>query len=251
MKSSLKISLLATTAASAFAMTAGATVVFDETFESYTLGDANGQGGWVDFGGDLLTNIVDTRANGGSQSIEFGTEAVPPAADQYGSDSTLDLSAPITSGQLAFSFDIYQPTGFDGQSNVYLSRGRTNAPDFNFDLGMNLIGNGSTGVFSIEGLPTSTPIQFDQWVSVLVGIDLDADTAVASYGGVEIYSGAWNRGGTSPMQYQGLNVWANGTGANASEFNVDNLRLEIIPEPSGVALLGLAVFGLALRRRRA
>ncbi len=229
---------------------AGAVVVLDETFESYTLGNANGQGGWIDFGGDLTTNIVNTRANGGTQSIEFGAEAVPPAANQYGSDSTLDLGAPETSGQLVFSLDIYQPTGFDARSNIFLSRGRTNAPDFNFDPGMNLIGDGNTGLFSIEGLATTTPILFDQWVSVLVNIDLDADTAVASYGGVELYNGQWNRGGATPTQYQGINIWANGEGTNAGAFYVDNLRLESIPEPSGVMLLGFGLFGMVLRRRR-
>lgn len=234
---------------------ANATSILNETFESYTLGDANGQGLWLDFGGDLLTNIVNTNSNGGSQSIEFATEAVPPAANQYGSDSTLDLAAPIVSGRLAFSFDIYHPTGFDGQSNIFLSRGRTNSPDFNFDLGMNLIGEGTTSVFSIQGLAGSeTPMQLDQWVSVLVDIDLDADTAVASYGGVEIFNGAWNRAvGTTPTQYQGMNIWADGAGANASAFNIDNLMLDTvaIPEPSAFTLLGLGFLGLALRRRRA
>lgn len=242
---------LAIAATAALSTNADAALVLEETFENYNLGNANGQGLWLDFGGDLLTNIVNTNSNGGSQSIEFATEAVPAAADQYGSDSTLDLAAPITSGQLVLSFDIYQPTGFDGQSNVFLSRGRTNTPDFNFDLGMNLIGEGSTGIFSIEGVAGGTPIQFDQWVSVSVNIDLGADTAVASYGGVEIFNGAWNRAvGTTPTQYQGLNIWANGSGANASAFNIDNLKLDAIPEPSGVALLGLSFIGLALRRRR-
>jgi hypothetical protein len=84
---------------------------------------------------------------------------------------------------------------------------------------------------------------------VQISIDLDANTAVASYGGTEIFNGAWNNGGASPTQYQGLNIWAAG-GAAVENFYLDNLNLDIVPEPSGLALLGLSFVGLVLRRRR-
>ncbi len=80
-------------------------------------------------------------------------------------------------------------------------------------------------------------------------IDLDADTAAVSYGGTEIYNGTWVNGGTAPSQYQGLNIWAS-SGANVENFYIDNLKLDIVPEPSGLALLGLSFVGLVLRRRR-
>jgi hypothetical protein len=244
---SLLTAVLAITGTAAFVKPASATVIFNETFEPYALGNSNGQGGWVDFGGDLTANIVNTIANGGSQSIAFATEAVPPAANQYGSDSTLDLGAPITSGQLLLSFDIFQPSNFDGVANIFISRGPTLTGTF--DGGLNLQGNGILGTFRDANSPT-TPLIVDRWVSVLININLDANTATASYGGTQIFNGAWNNGGATPNQYQGLNIWADGSGANAAAFNIDNLRLETIPEPGGVTLLGLGMLGLTLRRRR-
>ena len=227
-------------AIAALSTSASAVTVFDETFETYTLGDSSGQGGWVDFGGTRLANIVDTIANGGTQSIEFST------SPGYGSDSTLDLASPITSGQLVLSFDLYQPTGFDGNAHIFLSRGPTLTGTF--DEGMHLFGDGTAGTFFDTGSPT-TPLLIDQWVPVMVNIDLDANTATASYGGTQIYNGAWNNGGASPTQFQGINIWA-AEGLNVAVFNIDNLTLEVIPEPSGVALLGLGIAGLTLRRRR-
>ncbi len=238
------LSSIALAIAGTVAPSASAVSILNETFESYALGDSTLQGGWVDFGGAQLTNIVDTIANGGTQSIEFAT------SPGYGSDTTLDLAAPITSGQLILSFDLFQPTGFDGNAHIFLSRGPTLTGTF--DEGMHLFGDGTAGTFFDSGSPT-TPLLIDQWVNVSVNIDLDADTATASYGGTEIFNGAWSNGGTAPTQFQGMNIWA-AEGLNVSTFNIDNLKLDTvdaIPEPSGVALLGFGLVGMAFRRRRA
>jgi hypothetical protein len=231
--------IIAIVGSASFAASAGATSVFNEDFESYALGNSDGQGGWVDFGGSRTVDIVNSFANGGSQSIAFSTNP------GYGGDSTLDLADPITTGQLALSFDIYQPAGFDGTAEIYLSRLATLSGGF--QTGLHLVGNGGTGQFG-PGAST-TAILTDQWVGVTVSIDLDADTAAVSYGGTEIYNGTWVNGGDSPSQYQGLNIWAS-NGANAENFYLDNLKLDIVPEPSGLALLGLSFIGLVLRRRR-
>jgi len=222
------------------APTANAQVIFNEDFEAYTLGDSSGQGGWVDFGGTRIVPVVDTIANGGTQSLEFSTNP------GYGSDTTLDLAAPITSGQLALSFDVYQPVGYDGNSHFFFSRGPTLSGTF--DEGLHLFGDGTAGTFFDSGSPT-TPLLTDQWVNVMINIDLDANTTTASYGGTEIFNGAWNNGGGTPNQFQGINIWA-AEGLNVAVFNVDNLSLVVVPEPSAFALLGLGFAGLVLRRRR-
>lgn len=234
---------LAILGTAAFASMAGAVTIYEETFESYSLGDSDGQGGWVDFGGTRPANIVDSMSNGGTQSLEFSTNP------GYGSDSTLDLAQPITSGQLALTFDIFQPTGFDGTANIFLSRGPTLGGTF--EEGLFLVGDGTALTFFDTNSPT-TPLLLDQWVEVAVNIDLDADTVVATYGGTEIFNGPWNNEGASPVQFQGLNIWATG-GALEAPFNIDNLTLitDPIPEPSSLALLGLGFFGTVIRRRRA
>jgi hypothetical protein len=232
--------LIAIVGSASFAASAGATSIFNEDFESYTLGNSDGQGGWVDFGGARTVDIVNTISNGGSQSMAYSTNP------GYGSDSTLDLASPITSGLLALSFDLYQPAGFDGTAHVFISRSATLSGGF--EEGLHLIGNGGTGLFGDTGSP-STALLTNQWVTVTVSIDLDADSAVVNYGGTEVYNGTWNNGGASPTQYQGINIWAQ-EGAAVESFYIDNLNLDIVPEPSGLALLGLSFVGLVLRRRR-
>jgi formylglycine-generating enzyme required for sulfatase activity len=106
-----------------------------------------------------------------------------------------------------------------------LSRGPTLTGTF--DEGFHLFGDGTTGTFFDSGSPT-TPLLFDQWVTVRIDMDLDADTAVVSCGGVEIFNGVWNNGGTSPTQFQGINIWA-AEGVSVAVFNIDNLRLEVPP----------------------
>jgi hypothetical protein len=238
------VSALAALAASAaLATSASAAVVFNETFEGYTLGDVAGQGLWADFGGAELTNVVDTMANGGTKSLAFSTKP----AGGYGSDATVEVVAPITAGQLVLSFDIFHPTTNDGDGFFYFSRGATLATVF--QQGISLEARGTAGTFGDDGSP-KTGLLTGQWVPVVMNIDLDADTLVATYGGTQIFNGAWITDAGLPSQYQGIDIWADG-GTSGGSFYIDNLRLDAVPEPSSIALLGLGAGGLFFRRRRA
>lgn len=231
-------------AGAALATSASAAVVFNETFEGYTLGDVAGQGLWADFGGAELTSVVDTMANGGTKSLAFSTNAL---TGKYGSDATFDLAAPITAGQLVLSFDIFHAAGNDGSAFLYFSRGATLAGAF--QQGLSLVGSGTDGTFGDDDSP-KTGLLTGQWVPVVMNIDLDADTLVATYGGTQIFNGAWITDAGLPSQYQGIDIWADG-GTSQGSFYIDNLRLDAVPEPSSIALLGLGAGGLFLRRRRA
>lgn len=233
----------------AFAPAAGAAVIFNETFEAYTLGNVHAQGDWEDFGGAATADVTNVIANGGTQSLAFQNLAAP--GNGYGSDATLDLAAPITSGQLQLTFDIFQPAAFTGKAFLYFSRGPTNNPGSVFQQGVQFIGDGTAGTF-LEHESGTTTLLTEQWVPVAINIDLDANTAVAKYGATTVYSGPWVVDAGLPSQYQGIDIWADGgTGTSAGTFYIDNLRLESIPEPGTCAVLGLALGTLALRRRRA
>ena len=144
-------------------------------------------------------------------------------------------------------FDIYTPTGFDGNANIYVSRLATLSGGF--EQGIFLFGNGTAGTFGDIDTGTPATLLRDQWVPVTVDIDLGAGTAVSTYGGSEVYNGSWLTEGGSASQYQGINIWANG-GALVEAFYIDNLTVDVIPEPSASALLGLSFLGLILRRCR-
>ncbi|MEE2734579.1 MAG: PEP-CTERM sorting domain-containing protein [Verrucomicrobiota bacterium] len=259
---------IASTASGTVVVAEGRQAGYNYTFEDLNLGNVDGQGGfldsgpwancggdgcwwnngWTDFGGTPRpTNVVNTRASGGSQSLEFSTNP------GYGSDAYLDLTEARHSGQWILSFDIYQPSEYDGTAHIYISRGATGSGVF--QEGFHFQGNGTTGRFYDSGSTQLSLIQ-DRWVNVRVDIDLDANTAEARYGGDLFYIGPWNNGGNFPNQIQGVNIWA-AEGTTAAAFNIDNFMLvdpaswaALVPEPSGLTLLGLGVLGLGLRRRR-
>ena len=260
---------IAPTASGTVVVAAGRQAGYNYTFEDLNLGNVDGQGGfldsgpwgncggdgcwwnngWTDFGGTPRpTNVVNTRASGGSQSLEFSTNP------GYGSDAYFDLTEARHSGQWILSFDIYQPSEYDGRAHIFISRGPTGPPHV-FEEGFHFQGDGTTGRFYDTGSTQLSLVQ-DRWARVRVEIDLDANTAEARYDGSLFYIGPWNNGGNSPNQIQGVNIWA-AEGTTAAAFNIDNFMLvdpvswaAIIPEPSGLTLLGLGALGLGLRRRR-
>lgn len=78
--------------------TAYATYFFDDDFESYNLGDLNGQGGWT---GDILYDVVDSLKHSGGKGILINT-AIPSTAI-YKTAASLEVGE--------FSFWFYPITG--------------------------------------------------------------------------------------------------------------------------------------------
>ena len=243
------------------ALTCSASFAQVDDFESYSLGNIDGQGPWIDFGGEMANEVSSDFAFSGTQSLKqtIGPVQGNPVVAGYGSDLYMDLASPLTTGQWKFSYQIYVPTSFDGAAILFGSEGSIEEGDF--DVGMYLVADGTADfnefLYSIDGgTPSTTPHSLvrDEWVEVNSLIDLDANSVDVFYAGNILYSGTWDpQNSTQPsdndeVSIGGLNFWVQG--GNGGSVYYDDINLSAVPEPSGTTLLYLGLIGLFVRLRR-
>ncbi|NQU22982.1 MAG: LamG domain-containing protein, partial [Candidatus Nealsonbacteria bacterium] len=192
---------LVVTAMVAMAGTAAAVDWLDD-FESYTVGDINGQVmPWTDFGGDAKpTNISIDQAFSGTQSMKLVMGDPGYGSDVY--NNFIGGEPARTTGQWSLAYQMYLTPDFDGNVLMYY-----NPPD-------RMINAGSTGTV------------FGDWAKVEMLIDLDAGTLVeASYDGIPFDSGTWS----GNISY--LNFWMdNGTTGAAyfDDFSLSAIELNTL-----------------------
>lgn len=236
----------------AFAVTDG--------FESYSLGNIDGQGNWTDFGGTLTPDVSTEQAHTGTQSLKL--TANPAEPDGYGSDVFQNIPTQ-TSGVWNLSYWIYVPDDFRGASILHLAENTIVAGDIDMDFGLQLVVEvadmtqtdpainrflGSQD--GVNGTMDATIIP-NQWVEVTADIDLDNNTVSASYGGTQVFSGAWDPDPTGPSDVPalgGFDAWVQGTDAVGSVY-YDNFSL--VPEPATnlLCLVGLVSLYGFMRRK--
>jgi hypothetical protein len=212
-------------------------------FDSYTPGDINGQGPWVDFGGTLPANVTTAQAFSGSQSLELQSDGAG-----YGSDVYIENlnGAPVTSGQWNLSFQTYLPTGYDGSLALYHSQG---AMPSGFAEGAFMVLRGDSGF--IDNAGSSASLVYNQWAEIELAIDLDNDTLAISYNGTQFHTGAWDTALTGTPSIGGIDWWQDGAGSvSGISAYIDDVSLTQVPEPSSAALLGLGGLALMFRRRK-
>jgi|GEM_PF-5478997 len=235
----------------AFAPTVATADYFDN-FDSYALGNINGQGPWVYFGGALPSLVSNAQAFSGTQSLALSTVA---ATGGYGSDTYIANwnGAPVTSGIWSGTLQLYIPAAFNGQLHMFFSQG---AMPTTFDEGAwvrvnNNAGAGNINRFNFVNGPTPAPLVYDQWAGLGIVINLDANTLDLAYNNAPFYSGAWDvqfPGGFIGLG--GINFWVDGGSAPGGTVYIDNFNLTQIPEPTSLGLSGLALLGLAGFRRK-
>ncbi len=220
---------------------------YSDDFESYTLGNINGQGPWVDFGGALTPDVSNALALSGTQSLALSTNV----GGGYGSDVYIGNlnGAPVTSGLWSLSFSTYVPGNFDGEAIFYESQGPMPTT---FERGARVRLNNLAGAasFDVESTPDSAPLVFDQWADIEMLIDLDNNTLDISYNGSPVHSGTWDNDNPGSPSLGGVNWWAQGGAAQGTVY-IDDLSLtQVVPEPSTIALGVLGLIGLAMCRKQ-
>ena len=229
-------------------------------FEGYSLGDIHGQGGWMDFGGTLLTEVSDDRAHTGVHSMKQTINPEDPnpfGIPGYGSDVFYDLPMPVTSGSYSLSYWMYVPTGFDGAAVTYVAEGIVGTPEF--DFGPQVAADGSAGFedFSLsfdEGatIEGSAPLVRDAWVKVEALVDLDANSAEYYYDNNLIFSGVFDSdlstGSAAGASIGTVNMWVQGGTTGSVYF--DDVSIQVVPEPRAASFILLGVVGIAARWRR-
>lgn len=211
-------------------------------FDSYTLGSIAGQGGWEGWTGNAAVagTVTAEQAFSGTQSLKVvkGNDTVHPFTQ-------------VSSGQWTLSMQQYVPSTASGQIYTILM----NSYPANLNWSVQTLVDASAGLIGeFDGWSgvqqgSSLSVVKDAWVELRYEIDLTANTLSAYYNGSLLGSHAWQSGGQN--QFQALDIYPSEDASSglAGAVYYDNVKLQQIPEPGTLALLGLGGLALALRRR--
>lgn len=251
-------SLIVCGMAAAFCLSSSrAQILVNETFDSYADSAAmHANWGLVQGSGSVAT-LDNTLGNLGQSGHHDGTAA---ATGWIGS---LLSVTPSDSAPLRLTADLW----YTGASNQRNSVGLRNGANPLFEIGfyndgslsatglavrvLNFAGNNNwVGLVGYGDLGTGPGTE--QWIRVqatftsstlALTYDLGAD---GSIDGIFNSSGAAIANPFNSLRFGGPSALTSATGG----FNVDNIKLEIIPEPSSLALTALSAVGLLLAARR-
>ncbi|HNQ88669.1 MAG TPA: PEP-CTERM sorting domain-containing protein [Verrucomicrobiota bacterium] len=225
----------------------GATSAFGQyvtyDFDSYTLGSINGQGGWEGWTGNAAVagTVTAEQAFSGTQSqkVVKGNDSVHPFTQ-------------VNSGQWTLSMQQYIPSTASGQIYTILLNSYPNNLNWSVqtlaDASANLIGQfDGSGGSGQHG--SSLALVKDQWVELRYEIDFAANSVSAFYNGSLMGTHSWQYNGINELQAIDLYPDEGAETGLVGAVYYDDIKLQQIPEPGTLALLGLGGLALALRRR--
>jgi hypothetical protein len=194
-------------------LTSSASAQYVEDFESLTLGQLDGQGGWHGWGAINTTwaNVSADQNNtpAGSQSAKLET----------GADSVKEFQH--TSGKWTVKADVFVPTGFSGKTWFLLLNQYSDPGPWQWSMQMGF--NGSTGMMECEcGVLTTDPLVLDQWVDIRFEVDLDGDSVQAFY--------------NTAVNPNAIATWAWSSGSfGADAFTSNSLAcIDLYPDPAAL-----------------
>lgn len=174
-----------------------------ENFDAYPSGSTIvPQGGWEPWDGDPTVQFGTVTA---AQSL-----SPPNSLEIDQTDDIVHRFSGLTSGQWVLEVHQYIPAGLSGQQFVILLNTYTSAADANWST--QLVADSATGMVSDFNGTGSTPIIFNQWVTIKVEVDLDADHQVVSYDGNVVIDDTWS-GHIPPagaVEIAALDLFSNG-----------------------------------------
>ncbi len=179
---------------------------FFEDFESYDTGPIVGQGGWDGWDGDAAAGapVSEAQAFGGTKSIE-----IVSASDLV---HTYDHAG----GKWVFTAMQYIPSGGTGQTYFILLNQYGGGNDWSIQTNYNL----ATGAIKTWTGDVDETVRFDQWVELKYIIDLDENTVVEYYDGVEIDTRVWDNDAHGTIG--AIDLYGN----SASSVYYDDIKLQ-------------------------
>ncbi len=214
-----------------------------EASEGYVLGDLFGQNGWTDTGD--VANVTAAQAASGTRSISIDSSPVASAAWWW--PAVNYNTATNTDKIVVASVDMFLKTGGSKSSNWGLDCYDGNSPFGRVSAlwvnsgGLANYWNGTTSVVS------TTAVSYDAWNNLKITMDYTTLKSSYAINGVTIASGISFGAGVGSV-FGDADINLQGAGFDTTFF--DNYKVEAVPAPASIALLGLTGL-VATRRRRA
>lgn len=253
---------------SAFVMAAGmvftgaqlhAAVLIDQNFDNATFplgttvnnvagvgSNANTGGNWVSNNSDLsgLPTVVADPVDGTNQVMQV-KRIGGGATALYGSR---DAGSAITSGVFSYEVSVYRPTG----AGYILSAHNLSAlpASETVPVGIYVDQDGVLRHRSTNGTAwslTGASIAANAWTTIEAVANINAATWSIYVNGAAVLTDATFAAG----DLAGVNaIGFLPQPPDGSVFYIDNVRLEAVPEPTALGMLGLGAAGLLARRRK-
>ena len=261
------IAFFAVAVALTAARPAAAVPVFDSGgFESprYIPGELSGQdtlGPWLKDAGTATAVVQSTVTNGGTQAVQYTRPAAAAGDTRYGVLKPLTPTGTLQTLRVSWSMNVQQtqvPTvdfgpffgveGYDAFNDTPKLIGSLGVDASTGDV---LIQESGSGAF----IETGIIVPFNQWNNYTLEMNYVTKTYQAYVNGTAV-------GDAEPFVDPGITSFTDapistlaasgGAGLLApGTAYFDNYGIEIVPEPSTVAIIGLASLGLLRRRRPA
>ena len=169
--------------------------MYSETFESYAAGDnLEGVNGWSGWGGPAASaDVSDTYAYSGTNSVEI----------TGGADLVQEFE--LSGGTFVLTAMMYIPSGTTGTTYFILMNQYGAVNDWSTQTQYNM----DTGAITPwSGAQDAITIQYDQWVQIKCEVDLDNNTVVEYYNGVQIDTRVWDDGASG--LFGAIDLYGNG-----------------------------------------
>lgn len=204
------------------------TVVFSDDFESYTAGEGitaqgfdSGWKLWNATDADFEALVSDNFASSGDNSVHL--------LQATGDDIVYDVGTPLTSGKYDVVFKMYIPAGREGYFNLMHNwdLNSTNQYEWAVDVFFSSTGQITWVSGGIQG--GAGVFNHDEWFTMQVSVDLDADEGRLYYNGQMMHQFQWsldNSDGSQGLnQLKVVNFFAYGPSGNNGEYYIDDFEL--------------------------
>lgn len=187
--------------------------VYAEHFDAYAQGsDMHGQGGWKGW---------DNNPAFGAPVAAAYARTAPHSVDISGSADLVHLFAGATAGRWTLTAWQYIPASFVGESFFVLLNTYNDGGPNNWSTQVRF--NSTTQEVISDPTGAALPLITDQWVTLRVEIDLDANTQTFFYGDQQLSKRSWTDGlsGFGVPEIAAVDLFANG----ATSIYYDDISL--------------------------
>ena len=195
------------------------TTLWADNFDSYAPGSQmHGQGGWKGWGNDPGAGALVTTAQAHTPLNSVDITGASDLVHEYMGYNT---------GVYSYTIMQYVPSSMSGESYFILLNQYDDAGSSN-NWSVQVVFNGTANTVTNTGVSGGTAaLVEDQWVEIVIVINLNANTQTFYYNGTALYTGTWTEevSGGGILNIGAVDLFAN----SATSVYYDTALLELAP----------------------